>query len=158
MKRSPMPAGDPEKAQAWRERSVANARRNRESKVRTVPLAKPRRIRRNDAPWRNEVMATYGATCRSCGDTAHPQADHMMPRSQGGPSVVENGLVLCGEFSRVTPGGCHPAKTASRIVIRPEWLTPPQIAWLAQVGWVAWDDDGQPYGRGCRHFAARAAA
>lgn len=70
-----------------------------------------------------------------------------------GPSVVENGLVLCGPWSRVTPGGCHPAKTESRLLIDRRWLDADQIEWLASVGWVEWID-GQPTGRGWRHFAA----
>lgn len=65
---------------------------------------------------------------------------------------MENGLPLCGEFSTTTPGGCHPAKTAGRLRIEPAWLTPEQVAYLARIGWVAWDDDGHPYGRGWRHF------
>lgn len=102
-------------------------------------------------------MAYRGEVCVRCGDTRNVQADHLWPRSQGGPSVVENGLPLCGEFSRNTPGGCHPMKTAGTIVIEPTWLTWQQILWLADVGWVKWGPDGQPYGRGWKHFAPMAA-
>lgn len=66
-----------------------------------------------------------------------------MPRSQGGPSVVENGLVLCS--------AAHLAKTESRLRIDPAWLDPDQIVWLSEAGWVWWQD-GDPHGRGWRHF------
>jgi len=114
-----------------------------------------RRVKRNDASWRNEVLTLHGPVCASCGDTQHVQADHVWPRSQGGPSHVLNGLPLCGEFSRNTRGGCHVAKTESRMLIQFEWLLPEQVAWLAEVGWVRWDEQGQPTGRGWRHFAPR---
>lgn len=125
------------------------------------PQPKPKRSKkkpRNDSGWRAEVMARYGPACVRCGDRAHVQADHMWPRGQGGPSDVRNGLPLCGEFSRNTPGGCHPMKTASTIVIEPDWLAQEQIDWLAEVGWVAWDEHGQPYGRGWKHFAPQRVA
>lgn len=64
--------------------------------------------------------------------------------------MVENGLVLCASH--------HQAKTESRLLVRFEWLDADQVAWLGEVGWVAWDDAGQPYGRGFKHFAARDAA
>jgi 5-methylcytosine-specific restriction endonuclease McrA len=106
-----------------------------------------RKKRRNDGPWRKEVMALRGERCRSCGATRSVQADHVVPRSQQGPSIVENGLPLCRK--------CHDDKTASRLKIQPSWLDDDQIVWLAEVGWVAWDADGQPYGRGWRHFEER---
>lgn len=130
-----------------------------EQPMRPQPKSKSKKkARRDDSGWRAEVMAVHGEVCAACGDTAHVQADHLWPRGQGGPSDVRNGLPLCGEFSRNTPGGCHPAKTNGTIVIEPAWLRPEQIEWLAEVGWVAWDDDGQPYGRGWRHFAPQRAA
>lgn len=166
-----MPRGDAAKTRDWQARGAkkyadkqrndaqvrATARSESRARAKIVQAAKrdtPVRQarRRNDAPWRHEVMAAYGPACVSCGDTAHVQADHMKPRSQGGPSVRPNGLPLCGEFSRNTPGGCHPAKTAGRIVIDPAWLADEQIAWLAEVGWVWWDEDGEPQGRGHKHF------
>jgi hypothetical protein len=68
-----------------------------------------------------------------------------MARSQGGPSVVENGMMLCRE--------CHQRKTERRMLIRREWLDPDQIAWLADVGWVWWDETGAVWGRGRNGFA-----
>lgn len=118
------------------------------------PRAKNRR--RNDGPWREECLTRRGAYCRACGpftqfvdSNGQPrgrrlEVDHIWPRSQGGPSVVENGLPLCESH--------HADKTASRIVIEPGWLDPDQARWLASVGWVAWDGAGQPYGRGMKHF------
>lgn len=63
---------------------------------------------------------------------------------------MENGLILCQKH--------HEQKTNSEIQIQYEWLDEDQVAWLAEVGWVAWDDDGEPYGRGMRHFAPRKVA
>lgn len=74
----------------------------------------------------------------------------MKPRGQGGPSVVENGLLLCRTH--------HEQKTLGRLKIEYRWLDPDQVAWLADVGWVTWDADGQPYGRGWKHFAPMTAA
>lgn len=73
--------------------------------------------------------------------------DHIWPRSQGGPSDVRNGLSLCVAH--------HEAKTAGTLKIRPEWLTAEQIGFLAEVGWVRWNEAGEPEGRGYKHFAAR---
>lgn len=106
------------------------------------------RSRRNDGPWRDEVLAEYGASCRVCGDL-NVQADHLIPRAQGGPSIVANGLVLCSEWSVVTPGGCHPAKTAHRLKIDRDWLEPGQIEWLEREGHAWWLADGSVAGR---HF------
>lgn len=168
MKRGGPLKADPSKARAWQQRGAQKyAARQREKAVEEPQIrsenAQLRRSgrgrsskkKRNDSGWRKEVMALHGERCAACGDTNHVQADHMWPRSQGGPSHVLNGLPLCGEFSRNTPGGCHPKKTAGTMVIQPEWLLPEQIEWLAEVGWVAWDDQGQPYGRGWKHFAPR---
>lgn len=167
MKRTAALRADPAKARAWQARGAqAYAARQREARrsspavdnpgdTAPQPRSKNVKPRRNDAGWRAECEAKRGLVCRGCGDTNHVQMDHIWPRSQGGPSVVENGLPLCGEFSRNTPGGCHPAKTAGRIVIEFSWLDPDQVAWLAAVGWVAWDADGQPRGRGWRHFGRR---
>lgn len=48
---------------------------------------------------------------------------------------------------------CHRGKTEGRIQYERSWLDPDQIAWLADVGWVWWNDDGEPCGRGWKHFA-----
>jgi len=77
------------------------------------------------------------------------QCDHIWPRSQGGPSVVENGLLLCGPFA---PGECHRRKTEKLLLVERSWLDQDQVDWLASVGWVEWID-GEPHGRGCRSFA-----
>lgn len=159
-RRSPLRA-DPDKQRAWQQRGAQKYAERQRTKTdqertrRSAPQKRSRNVKpsRNDGPWRAEVLRRYGTVCVSCGDSNHVQADHMMPRSQGGASDPRNGLPLCGEFSRNTPGGCHPAKTAGRILIRPEWLHPEQIEFLAEAGWVAWDADGQPYGRGWKHFA-----
>ena len=79
-----------------------------------------------------------------CGSSREVQMDHMHPRSQGGKSVVGNGLPLCREH--------HEAKTAGTLKISPGWLTDEQRGYLESVGWVAWDENGEPYGRGWKHF------
>lgn len=106
--------------------------------------------RRNDGPWRRECLQRRGAFCRACGYSYEPhlQIDHIKPRSQLGPSVVENGLVLCGPFGR----GCHDRKTNSSMLIERDWLDDDQIVWLAETGWVEWIN-GEPHGLGWRHFA-----
>lgn len=119
--------------------------------------AKRHRRRRNDSEWREQVILFRGRRCRSCGETRDLQADHVVERSQGGKSVVENGMLLCGPFSQVSPhrGGCHAAVTEGRMLRRYEWLDPDQVEWLAEGGWVWWDDDGLPAGRLCRGFEKR---
>jgi len=148
-RRKPLTA-DPVKAREWRQRGAANyQRRQREKPLKAASRKSPRR---NDAPWREECLARRGEYCRACkgnygvlASATRIEVDHIMPRSQGGPSVVENGLPLCSAH--------HQAKTESRMKIDPAWLDQDQIAWLAEVAWVAWGDDGQPHGRGWRHFA-----
>lgn len=103
-----------------------------------------RKPRRNDAPWRNECIALYGEWCRVCGTSRDIQLDHVVPRSQGGPSVVENGLPLCRPH--------HEDKTNGKLKFDRDWFTDEQLTWLEQVGWVAWDDEGRTYGHGWRHF------
>jgi hypothetical protein len=127
---------------------------------------RPRPRRRDDSAWREECLGRRGRYCRACpsalqvpgvvvgnkiaGFRGMPiplEIDHVWPRSQGGPSVLENGLVLCRKH--------HGEKTAGRLRIEPGWLDADQVAWLADVGWVEWQADGQPRGRGWRHFEAR---
>lgn len=108
-------------------------------------------VRRNDSGWRQQVLEARGERCRSCGTTRDVQVDHVVPRSQGGPSVVENGTPLCGPFGN----GCHPAVTEKRLLIQPEWLDDDQIAWLEENGHVWWDEEGEVYGRLRRSFARK---
>lgn len=149
---------DPVKVREWQQRGAVNYQRRQREKPRSVAPRRP--PRRNDAPWREQCLERRGAYCRACvaGVPALPwsmtdygplEVDHIKPRGQGGPSVVENGLVLCSVH--------HQMKTESRMLIRLSWLEPDQVEWLAEVGWVAWDDAGQPYGRGWRHFGPIAA-
>lgn len=94
------------------------------------------------------MMDRYGPGCVACGLVGHAQADHMIPRSQGGKSDVENGLPICGPYGC----GAHDRKTAATLRIDPGWLTAEQIQYLEAHDWVAWDENGEPYGRGLRHF------
>ncbi len=103
--------------------------------------------RRNDGPWRNEVMETFGSWCRCCKRNGDVQADHMRPRSQGGKSVVGNGLPLCDQ--------CHRNKTEHRMLVRPEWLEPQHFTYLKESGWAWWDEAGEVYGEGRKSFARR---
>jgi hypothetical protein len=95
-------------------------------------------------------MALRGERCRACLTTDLVQCAHVMPRSQGGPSVVENGTPLCM--------GCHADVDQYRARWSPAWLDPDQLVWLASVGWVDWDGAGEPFGRGCRRFGMGAVA
>lgn len=99
--------------------------------------------RRNDSAWRAECLEAWGHSCVVCGATP-VQMDHIMPRSQGGESIVWNGLPLCEPD--------HRAKTEHRLLIRPEWLSDGQRAYLRARGWVWWDETGRPCGRGMRSF------
>lgn len=157
---------DVEKARAWQQRSAAAYRANR-GRSRVQPgspspstgdaerspqttskkLYSRRSQRRNDGPWRAACVDLYGEWCRACGNSREIQMDHMKPRSQGGRSDVENGLPLCRTH--------HEQKTHGTLQIRPEWLTAEQIRYLADEGWVAWDDAGEPHGHGWKHFAPR---
>jgi len=92
------------------------------------------------------VIALRGEFCRSCGTVNDLQCDHVRARSQGGKSVVENGMMLCRE--------CHRRKTERLMLIRYEWLDDDQTAWLKEVGWVWWEH-GVPHGHGCNGFAER---
>lgn len=105
--------------------------------------------RRNDAPWRRTVENFRGSHCRACGTIRDVQADHVLPRSQGGTSVVENGTMLCRRH--------HEQKTNGVLKYEFAWLDADQVAWLAEMGWVTWDGDGKPYGRGWKHFGDRKA-
>lgn len=148
MKRSRLNS-NPEKARAWQQRSAANyAAKQRTQPRRRTPRKKPSR---NDSGWRDDVIARVGPRCAACGRAGQVEIDHLWPRGQGGPSHVLNGLPLCG------PYGCdaHGKKTRSEIVIEWSWLDDDQRAWLDQNGWVSWDDQGQPRGRGWRHFGPR---
>lgn len=172
---------DPQKHREWQERSRKKAQARamekmrtrgeklaplstpteggaRPAKGRTTPPARPKKARKhNDAPWRNACIALRGEMCRSCGDTAHVEMDHIIPKSQKGElrSDTRNGLPLCGAFSRNTPGGCHPAKTDGRLQFEFEWFDADQIEFLAEQGWVVWDENGQPTGQGMKHFRPR---
>lgn len=117
----------------------------------TAAHSAPRgRRHRDDGPWRAEVLRERGAWCRVCGGTRDVQVDHLIPRSQGGESVVQNGLPLGGSF------GCghHDEKTAHRLLIERDWLDPTQVTWLENEGHARWDPvTGIVSGRHCRLFA-----
>ena len=162
---------DPDKLRAQQqraqERAVARMKERgaklapREGGAKPVPRKAPARgPKHNDAPWRNACIALRGEVCRSCGDTRHVEMDHVIPKSQDttARADVENGLPLCGAFSGNTPGGCHPAKTAGTLKFEFGWFDPDQIEYLAQKRWVEWDESGQPFGRGMKHFQPKRSA
>lgn len=134
--------------QAWQRRSQQAAIDRLPSKAKRV--AKRAARRRNDGPWRAEVLSVRGTRCRSCDTTRYVQADHVIPRAQGGPSVLANGLPLCGGFAN----GCHDAKTAGRLKIHHAWLDVDQIEWLHEAGHAWWLPDGSVAGPHCRLFAS----
>mgnify|MGYP002722322936 CR=1 FL=1 len=147
---------DPAKAKAWQERGARRYQERLEARARNGIEKAPERqrpekpkhapkARRNYGPWREACLTLRGRYCRACGRAnVKLEADHMKPRSQGGLSVVENGLILCSEH--------HEQKTLSKLQIRKEWLDSDQVAWLAREGWVVWDESGDVSGRGMRHF------
>jgi hypothetical protein len=110
--------------------------------------------RARQAEWRRaceqvrlvECCARYAAAERDVGPCeGRLECDHIRPKSQRGPYIVENGGFLCWRH--------HEMKTNSQLQWRFEWLGQDQINWLAAVGWVAWDHDtGEPEGLGWRHF------
>lgn len=101
--------------------------------------------RRDDSQWRGDCLELRGEWCRACKTSQDLQCDHMIPRAQGGGSVVENGLVLCR--------GCHERKTKHLLLINRDWLGVDQIKWLAVEGHAAWLPDGTVGGRHCPLFA-----
>lgn len=101
--------------------------------------------------WAEAVLDLYGPYCIFCG-YRDIELDHIHPKSQGGLYVPGNGVPVCSWRSVTIPGGHHKAKTESRLKYPPSLLLPVTIEYLAAANWVAWDQDGEPYGRGCRHF------
>lgn len=115
------------------------------------------------AMWRGAVMLAGNFQCAGCGYgvVRYLEADHIIPRAQGGLNDVDNGLVLCGEF-----GQCkrHPRKTAGEpAIIEHRMLRDEQVAYLSEHGWVEWVETTrladprrqfEPHGPGMKHFAA----
>lgn len=100
------------------------------------------------APLRLETIGLRGGYCRACGRAdLGLEMDHVIPRSQAPQYAydIRNCTMLC-------PGD-HQAKTEKRLQYRRDMLDPDQVAFLAEVGWVDWQDDGLPFGRGHRGFA-----
>lgn len=71
------------------------------------PRHKPRRYRPpgalSERMWRKlreEVLARDGYACTSCGTAEDLEAHHIVPRSEGGPDVIENLTTLCGDCHR----------------------------------------------------------
>jgi hypothetical protein len=46
-------------------------------------------------------------------------------------------------------------KTRGELLFSYEWFTVEQLAYLAKIHWVDWDEDGKPFGEGWRHFHER---
>ena len=152
-------SSDPGKIRQWQERSAKRAAQRRKEAAgtkhsqgeRKEPHTRAQRsgrkkARQNDGPWRKACIEAHGEWCRACG-TRPVQMDHIHPKSQGGKNDVGNGLPLCAEHHRM--------KTDSEIVIEWSWLSEAHLVYLRESGWVDWGADGQPFGRGWRHFSAR---
>lgn len=150
MKRRKPLRANVEKLRAWHKRSQEQQREQQlaamTSKGRRTATRAQRR--RNDSAWRAACIEIRGELCRvpSCPRPRPVQMDHLIPRSQGGPSVVENGTPWC-EFH-------HRAKTEHRLKIRREWLDPDQVEWLKTQGHAEWLEDGSVAGAHCRLFAS----
>lgn len=147
VKRSGGLRADPATIRAWQQRSQAAALERRRHGGHRVSQSIGRR--RDDGPWARQCLEVYGPWCRACGSTGQVQVDHLIPRAQGGPSILENGLILGGPFGC----GCHDLKTAHRLLIKREWLTAATVSWLGVVGHVWWDDSGEVWGRHRKLFA-----
>jgi 5-methylcytosine-specific restriction endonuclease McrA len=122
--------------------------RPKEATIKRKPMKVTRRP--SDGPWRDLCADRRGLRCRAevlGGCDGALQCDHIWPKSQTGPSVVENGAFLCRRH--------HTMKTEAELRYRFEWLDQDQVEWLAKVGWVVWDAAGQPSGRGWKHFEPR---
>lgn len=50
---------------------------------------------------RKKLIANNGTTCIACGDPTDPQADHIVPQSEGGSDDLDNLHILCGYCNRV---------------------------------------------------------
>lgn len=150
MKRSTPLTVDPAKILAWRSRSQQAAlnrqQQRRTSDVRDVDRVTRRRPRRNDGPWRREVLEVRGPQCRVswCGRMTDIQVHHIIHRSMCGPSVLENGMPACRDH--------HAAIHAAELLIDPAWLDHDQIEWLADKGHAEWLLDGVVVGRHRRLF------
>lgn len=106
----------------------------------------------SDAAWREALTEWLSGRCGVPGClSVTVQADHIIPRSQGGLSDLYNGWLICPAH--------HESKTSGVLMIDPAWLRPEHHAYLAGHGWVEWShiDPGfpgewLPVGRGWRHF------
>jgi 5-methylcytosine-specific restriction endonuclease McrA len=150
VKRSGFARPSLEKIRDYEARQATARRARGMSKQPRTAVRSSKSRRRNDAPWHAQCTAEYGPVCSipGCGST-RTQMDHLIKRSQGGPSVVENGWPLCDE----TANGHHVAKDSGRLKIRREWLTERQIDWLRRNGHAEWLPDGTVAGRHCPQFA-----
>ena len=102
---------------------------------------------RNLAKWRKSVLNLNGHYCVAgikC--SGRLEAHHIIYRSQGGKEHAENGIPLCSEH--------HAAVHARTLLVDWRWLSKASLDYLADRGWVAWDEQGEPYGRGYKGFAA----
>lgn len=106
-----------------------------------------RLVSRSRSPWRAQVLEVYGLTCvaSSIGPcTGRIEAHHVKYRSQGGEDDWRNGIPLCGHHHRLV----H----SRDVLISPAWLMTDALEYLAGIGWVDWDEHGEPFGRGWRSF------
>lgn len=97
--------------------------------------------------WRRKCLKVRPFVCIAAGlggCEGRLECDHVWPKSQGGPYVVENGVFVCAKH--------HKMKTDSELKYRRIWLAPDQVAWLAEMDWVRWLPNGDVAGRGWRHF------
>lgn len=143
VKRSKPLRANIEQIKAWQRRSrdAALSSRGRRAASRSQQ-------RRNDSAWRAACIEIRGDLCRvpGCLRPWPVQMDHLIPRAQGGPSVVANGTPWC-EFH-------HRAKTEHQLRIHRDWLDPDQITWLEEEGHARWLEDGSVAGAHCRLFAS----
>jgi len=77
-----------------------------------------RRVRRNQAKFRFDVLARYGCECAVCsiGESVLLEAAHIVPKADNGSDDVRNGLPLCLLHHKATE------KNVALIRIHPETL------------------------------------
>jgi hypothetical protein len=135
----------------WQQRSqraaIARAQQPAAADTDPAPARKRKKRRRNDSQWRADCLEVFGDWCRVpwCPHPQPVEMDHLIPRSQGGPSVVGNGIPWCRVHHRM--------KTDHLLLIAPEWLHPLHVRWLSDEGHAEWLVDGFVTGRHCKLFA-----
>lgn len=102
-----------------------------------------------EAEWGRAVRDWLGVACAVCRSTYLTQADHIIPRAQGGLNDLHNGWMICGPYDCAA----HALITANLLKIDPNLLRAEHLLYLADHNYVIFDPTtGEPFGRGMRRF------